>query len=218
MNEGRTGRKDGGGRNKEINEGRMVLPGLDNGSCLGGPVRPLRLVVCVISSLPSARLSPEGSHMLSYLCICIILPVTVPACIAVMSVTYTILREQALTCPSRSCRYLCVVMFWSYLTITGNAPSGQSHLCHPFIYGSPASPLLSRTPITKYISSCKVNSSTSTVKWGKGRADHTRHHHKLPLPPHARKERTFHTHTSPHSPPLPAPSLPFSLRPPPPLL
>jgi hypothetical protein len=35
-------------------------------------------------------------------------------------------------------------------------------LCHPFIYGSPAPPLLSRTPITKYISSCKVNSSTST--------------------------------------------------------
>jgi hypothetical protein len=27
----------------------------------------------------------------------------------------------------------------------------QSHLCHPFIYGSPAFPLLSRTPITKYI-------------------------------------------------------------------
>ena len=48
-----------------------VLPGLDSVSCLSGPVRPLRLVVCVISSLPSARLSPEGSQMLSYLCICI---------------------------------------------------------------------------------------------------------------------------------------------------
>ena len=48
-----------------------VLPGLDSVSCLSGPVRPLRLVVCVISSLPSARLSPEGSHVLSYLCICI---------------------------------------------------------------------------------------------------------------------------------------------------
>jgi hypothetical protein len=29
--------------------------------------------------------------------------------------------------------------------------SGQSHLCHPFIYGPPAPPLLSRTPIIKYI-------------------------------------------------------------------
>ena len=49
----------------------LPVPGLDNVSCLSGPVRPLRLVVCVISSLPSARLSPEGSQMLSYLCICI---------------------------------------------------------------------------------------------------------------------------------------------------
>ena len=43
-----------------------VLPGLDNGSCLSGPVRPLRLVVCVISSISPARLSPEGSRLLSY--------------------------------------------------------------------------------------------------------------------------------------------------------
>jgi hypothetical protein len=50
----------------------------------------------------------------------------------------------------------------SYLIITGNAPFGQSHLCHPFICGSPVFPLLSRTIITKCISSCKVNSSTST--------------------------------------------------------
>jgi hypothetical protein len=42
-----------------------VLPGLDSGSCLSGPVRPPRLVVCVISGLPSARLSPEA--LLSYL-------------------------------------------------------------------------------------------------------------------------------------------------------
>jgi hypothetical protein len=35
-----------------------VLPGLDNGSCLSGPMRPLRLVACVMSSLPSARLLP----------------------------------------------------------------------------------------------------------------------------------------------------------------
>ena len=48
-----------------------VLPGLDNGSCLSGPVRPLRLAVCVTSSLPSARLAPEGSRLLSYLCICV---------------------------------------------------------------------------------------------------------------------------------------------------
>jgi hypothetical protein len=54
------------------------------------------------------------------------------------------------------CRYVLVLEL--YLTITGNAPLGHSHLCHPFIYGSPAFPLLSlsRTPITKYyIYSCK---------------------------------------------------------------
>jgi hypothetical protein len=51
--------------------------------------------------------------------------------------------------------------FWSYLTITDSASFGQSHLCHPFIYGPPVSPLLSRMPITKCVSSCKVNSSTS---------------------------------------------------------
>jgi hypothetical protein len=39
--------------------------------CLSGPVQPLRLVVCVMPSLPSARLSPEGSRLLSYLPICI---------------------------------------------------------------------------------------------------------------------------------------------------
>jgi hypothetical protein len=70
----------------------------------------------------------------------------------------------AVSCPSRTrgaadtcTRYLCVVKFWSYLTITGNAPPGQSHLCHPLIYGSPASPLLllSRMPITKYLYSRK---------------------------------------------------------------
>jgi hypothetical protein len=48
-------------------------------------------------------------------------------------------------------------------SVTGNAPFSQSHLWHPFIYGSPASPLLSRTPVSKYIPSYKVNSSTSTA-------------------------------------------------------
>jgi hypothetical protein len=33
---------------------------------------PSIIVACVISSLPSARLSPEGSRLLSYLCICIL--------------------------------------------------------------------------------------------------------------------------------------------------
>ena len=33
---------------------------------------------------------------------------------------------------------MCVVMFWFYLTIASNAPSGQSYLFHPFMYGSPA--------------------------------------------------------------------------------
>jgi hypothetical protein len=42
-------------------------PGLGNISCLSGPVRPLRPVVCVVLSLPSARLSPEGNRLLSYL-------------------------------------------------------------------------------------------------------------------------------------------------------
>jgi hypothetical protein len=42
----------------------------DNVSCRG-PVRPLPLEACVISSPPSARLSPEGSRLLSYLCICV---------------------------------------------------------------------------------------------------------------------------------------------------
>jgi hypothetical protein len=37
-------------------------------------------------------------------------------------------------------------MFWSYLTTAGNAPLGHRHLFYPFIYGSPAFPLLSRTP------------------------------------------------------------------------
>jgi hypothetical protein len=50
-----------------------VLPGLDSGPCLSGPVRPPRLVVVVfvIAGLPSARLAPEGSRLLSYLCVCI---------------------------------------------------------------------------------------------------------------------------------------------------
>jgi hypothetical protein len=48
----------------------LGLLGLDNGFCLSGPARPLRLIVRVISGLPSARLSPEGSRLLSYLCMC----------------------------------------------------------------------------------------------------------------------------------------------------
>ena len=36
-----------------------VLPGLDSGSCLSGPVRPLRLVVCMIS-VPLIRVGPPG--------------------------------------------------------------------------------------------------------------------------------------------------------------
>jgi hypothetical protein len=150
-----------------------VLPGLGSSvSCLSGPVRPLRLVVCVISSLPSARLSPEGSRLLSYLCICI-------ACYRTcMYSRYFRLRIPAtgrrplpwylLSCPSRSSRYLCVVMFWSYLAAAGNAPFGQSRLCHPFIYGYPASPLLSRTPITKYIIYHRVKSTLAPQHPGPG--------------------------------------------------
>ena len=71
-----------------------VLPGLENDSCLSGPVQPLRLVVVVcviISSLPSVRLSPEGSHLLSYLCICIACYRTCMHIIAVISVTREVL-------------------------------------------------------------------------------------------------------------------------------
>jgi hypothetical protein len=132
-----------------------VLPGLDNVSCLSGPVRPLRLVVCVIPSLPSARLSPEGSHMLSYLCICIVCYRT---CMHSHYVRYVYQLSGAgpylsiwLAAPRGAADVYVSFVFWSYMTIAGNAPSGQSHLCHPFIYGPPASPLLSRTPITKYI-------------------------------------------------------------------
>ena len=74
-----------------------VLPGLENVSCLSGPVRPLRLVVCVISGLLSARLSPEGSRLLSYLCICI---ARYRTCVHSRYVRYvydTSLRAQALT-------------------------------------------------------------------------------------------------------------------------
>jgi hypothetical protein len=74
-----------------------LLPGLENASCLSGPVRSLRLVARVKSSLPSARLSPEGSHLRNYLRTVSALHVAVPACIAAMSVTYTGLRAQALT-------------------------------------------------------------------------------------------------------------------------
>jgi hypothetical protein len=96
---------EAGGNNGGIEAGRKargarqncwVLPGLDNGPCLSGPVRPLRLVVCVISSLSPARLSPEGSRLLSYLCIISVLPAAVPVCIAVMSVTYASHRVKAL--------------------------------------------------------------------------------------------------------------------------
>jgi hypothetical protein len=59
---------------------------------LAAPSRVVRLIL----SLPSVRLSPEGSRLLSYLCTCIA-PVAVPACIAGMSVTYTSHRAQALT-------------------------------------------------------------------------------------------------------------------------
>jgi hypothetical protein len=58
------------------------------------------------------------------------------------------------SCPSRSSRHSCVVVFWSYLTITGDAPFGQSNSCHLFIYGSPVSPLLSRTTVAKCTSTC----------------------------------------------------------------
>jgi hypothetical protein len=73
-----------------------VLPGLGNVSCLSGPVRPLRLIVCVISSLPSARLQYRQKAATCLAIYVSVLPVTVPACIAVMSVTYTSLRAQAL--------------------------------------------------------------------------------------------------------------------------
>jgi hypothetical protein len=49
---------------------------LDPPSIIAAPCGPsvyniIPVVVCVISGLPSARLSPESSRLLSYLCICI---------------------------------------------------------------------------------------------------------------------------------------------------
>jgi hypothetical protein len=92
-----------------------VLPGLDNVSCLSGPVRPLRLVVCVKSSLliPSARLSPEGSRVLSYLCICI---ARYRTCVRSRYVRYVYQPSGAGPCrsiwlaaPRGACRYVLVL-------------------------------------------------------------------------------------------------------------
>jgi hypothetical protein len=79
---------------------------------------------------------------------------------------YLCLSVGCSSCPLRGSRYLCVVMFWSYyLAITGDAPFGQSHLCHPFTCGSPAFPLLPRTPMTKRaMPLCKAYSSASTPR------------------------------------------------------
>jgi hypothetical protein len=90
----------------------------------------------VTSSPPSARLSLEGSSMLSYLFICVACYRT---CMHSRYVRYVYQPSGAGPCLSiwlaQSSRYLCVVVFWSYLTIAGNAPSGQRRLCHPFICG-----------------------------------------------------------------------------------
>jgi hypothetical protein len=93
--------------------------------------------------------------MLSCLCICIACYRT---CVHSRYVRYVYQLPGAgsylsiwLAAPRGAADIYVSFVFWSYLTIADNAPSGQSHLCHPFIYGSPASPLLSRTPITKYI-------------------------------------------------------------------
>ena len=138
------------------------------GVVLGPPLPRLRAApasssVCDICY--QARLL-RGYRQKAAACLAIylsVLPVTVPACIAVMSITYTSHRAQASALVFiwlaalrgaagiiSMCRYVLVLPGYN---ISGNAPSGQSHLCHPFICGSPASPLplLSRTPITKYI-------------------------------------------------------------------
>jgi hypothetical protein len=102
--------------NTEYRPRCWVLPGLESGSCLSGSVRPLRLMVCEAAACLAIYVS--------------VLPVTVavPACIAVMYVRYTSHRAQALAIvfgqPIFLCRYVLVL---SYRTITGNAPSGQSH-------------------------------------------------------------------------------------------
>ena len=115
---------------------------------------PSAVVARVMSSLSPAWLSPEGSHLLSCPRVCVARHRTcVHSRCSVVSVTHTSLRSGAgprlsvCVCPSRSSRCLCVVMFWPCLAVAGDAPSGQSHLCHPFVCGSPASPLLSRKPI-----------------------------------------------------------------------
>jgi hypothetical protein len=80
-----------------------VLPGLDNVSCLSGPVRLLRLVARVISrSLPPVSCAAIISRQKAAACLAIyvpvpVLPVIVPACIAATSVTHASHRAQALT-------------------------------------------------------------------------------------------------------------------------
>jgi hypothetical protein len=72
-----------------------------------------------MSSLPSARLSPEGSRLLSYDIYVSALPVAVPACITVMSVMHTSHRAQALAC----------------LSIWLAAPRGAANIYVPLSFG-----------------------------------------------------------------------------------
>jgi hypothetical protein len=87
----------------------------------------------------AATVAPEGSRMLSYLCICVACYRT---CVHSRCARYARQPSGAGPCLSiwlaaprgPADIYVCVVMFWSYLTITGNAPLGHSHLFTSSIY------------------------------------------------------------------------------------
>jgi hypothetical protein len=125
-----------------------------------GPPRPLRQLPSkrprvVPTSTVAARLSLEGSHLPSYdLCTCVARHRT---CINSCYFCYVRLPSGAGACHSiwlaapRGTVDIyahCILVPFDYCRSCASS-SGQSHLCHPFTYGSPASPFLP----------CKANSS-----------------------------------------------------------
>jgi hypothetical protein len=163
-----------GSRRKARQQRFAVLSVSHEGLTLVGLLTALRAApassgLCDIRPISSARLSPEGSRLLSYLCVCIACH---RECACVHSRCVRCAHQPPGAGPCLSIWLaaprgaadvyvsLCFGPIW-LLPVT----SGQSHLCHPFIYGSPASPLLSRAPmtITKYTSH-RDSRSTSGVR------------------------------------------------------
>ena len=103
------------------------------------------------------------------LAICVsVLPVTAPACVAAMPVPYTSHRAQALR--GAADIYLCVVMFWSYLTITGNRQRAfwpKPFMSSVYLWFSCLPLAVSYRTIRPNIYrrvKCKANSSTSAFE------------------------------------------------------